>query len=91
MKKLDRIIAWRLAEHAHRLHAPMPHEQLARWIRLQWPRLLPEAISRALCKLAAVGMVEADERGWYVRPPESRTRAAREHRNGWNPQQGRAG
>lgn len=86
--KLDRVIAWRLAEHAHRVHRPMPHEQLQLWIRSQWPRLLPECIGRTLCRLASVGMVEADERGWFIRPPESRTRAARAHRNGWNPQGG---
>ena len=87
-RRLDRVIAWRLAEHAHRLRAPLPESQLRRWIRLQWPRILPEAIGRTLCRLAGNGLVTCDERGWYVRPPESRTTAAREHRNGWNPQDG---
>lgn len=87
---LDRIIVWRLAEHGHRVRCPLPHDQLERWLRLQWPRLLPDAVGAVLCKLAASGLVAVDWNGWSVRPPESRTRAARAHRNGWDPQQGRA-
>ena len=88
--KLDRVIAWRLAEHAHRLHSPMPYRLIERWLLLQHPRLAREAVGRTLCRLAAYGLVEVDENGWRVRPPESRRTAAREHRNGWSPQQGRA-
>lgn len=83
--KLDRVIAWRLAEHAHRVRCPLPYELLERWVRLQWPSIGQVAVGTVLCQLAASGLVEVSENGWSVRPPESRTRAARAHRNGWNP------
>ncbi len=83
-------MVWRLVEHETRSSSPLPHWQLLRWIRTQWPRVLPEAIGKTLCDLAQTGFVECDERGWKIRPPGSRSRAAQAHWNGWRPQNGRA-
>jgi len=88
--RLQRVMVWRLVEHETRVGYPLPYGHLLRWIRLQWPRVLPEAIGKTLCELAQTGYVECDERGWKIRSPGSRMSAAREHRNGWRPQNGRA-
>lgn len=82
---LARIIAWRLAEHEQRSRSPLRYELLARWIRIQWPCVLPDAIGKLVCDLAAAGMIEADPPGWRMRSAGSRARAARDHSRGWEP------
>ena len=46
---------------------PMSHRHLVRWIRLQRPRLLPEAIGIALIRLSRRGLVSCVEGRWLVR------------------------
>lgn len=55
------MILFRLAD------APVNYDHLVRWVRLQWPRILPDAIGAQLCELQRVGLIECAQRKWRVR------------------------
>lgn len=53
-----------LAEH------PMTYGHLVRWIRLQRPRLLPDAIEHAIQELVNAGAIECRADRWHVKGHE---------------------
>lgn len=57
---LANVILFRIAE------APVTYQQLKRWVRLQWPRILPDAIDHALGGLARLQFVECVNGRWRV-------------------------
>lgn len=62
--ELDALAGWiftTLGEH------PMNYQHLERWIRLQRPRLLPDAVGHALHELANRHLVEFDGDRWRSR------------------------
>lgn len=59
--QLVRVIAWQLAE------TPMSYEVLQRWVRIQWPRIMPAAIDAALTTLARSQFIECRaDRKWRI-------------------------
>lgn len=58
--QLAKVILFQLAE------TPMTYELISRWVRIQWPRVLPDAIGAALCELRTAGFVECAAQQWRV-------------------------
>lgn len=60
MRLLD-VILWRIAE------APVAIADLVRWVRVQWPRILPDAVGRIVCVLMRQDFVECREGKWQIK------------------------
>jgi hypothetical protein len=62
MVRLPDVLLWRLAE------APARIGELIRWVRIQWPRVLPDAVGKVVCDWKNRGFIEVGEDGrWRVR------------------------
>ncbi len=61
--RLADVLLWRIAA------APVGIADLVRWVRIQWPRVLPEAVGKVVCDWKNAGFVEVDERDgrWRIR------------------------
>ena len=60
--KLSDVLLWRVAE------APARIDQLVRWVRLQWPRVLPDAVGKTLCDWRRRKFLDVGADGkWQIR------------------------
>lgn len=58
--QLARVILFQLAE------TPMTAAHMTRWVRIQHPRVLPDAVGAALCTLRTEGWIECVAGKWRV-------------------------
>lgn len=57
---LPTVIVFALAD------APMTIEHLQRWVRLQWPRILPEAVEATVAQLSRLNFIECRRGKWRI-------------------------
>lgn len=58
--RLGNVILFTLAE------CPMTYANLVRWVRLQWPRIVPDAIDHAVSQLHRMQFIECVDQRWRV-------------------------
>lgn len=60
--RLPDVLLWRLAE------GPARIGDLIRWVRIQWPRVLPDAVGKVVCDWKRAGWLEVGADGrWRVK------------------------
>jgi Fe2+ or Zn2+ uptake regulation protein len=68
---LTMTLLWRIAD------GPVSYEHLLRWVRIQWPRILPEAVARSVSELRTLGLVECIGQEWRVNTTERQSQRPR--------------
>lgn len=64
-------LLWRIAD------CPVSYEHPLRWVRVQWPRILPEAVARAVSELRTLGLIECVNQEWRVNTTERNSQRPR--------------